>query len=307
MKTKIVTALWLNVEGFPFQGTRDTQKTRYFGSLLSHCKNIDLPIVCYTHEINWDELVHLKEVNNLSNLELKLLELKDMKLHGAIEKVRETNYIEELAGRGPEIMWGKFQCLEQELDGFDMVYWVDAGIQHPVILPWMFNSLYADASFHQGGRAAWADNEISQYNFPKLFNGYMFEKLNILCNGKFFNIVCNDGQGSYRFKEHGISDNDTIGPYPLGGVFGGDVSIVRKYLELFWAVCDKVLKANYYCTDQSVMKMVLDLFGRDSPAFYLAHFDCHYYEHRDFHFKLWDNTQGYCKPFYMVFIDILNS
>ena len=44
MKAKIVTAYWMDVEGYPFQGTRQSLKTRYLGSLISHCKGIDLPI-----------------------------------------------------------------------------------------------------------------------------------------------------------------------------------------------------------------------------------------------------------------------
>jgi hypothetical protein len=45
MKSKIVTAYWMDVEGHPYQGTRQVLKTRYLGSLISHCKGIDLPII----------------------------------------------------------------------------------------------------------------------------------------------------------------------------------------------------------------------------------------------------------------------
>ena len=68
MKAKIVTAYWMDVEGYPFQGTRQSLKTRYLGSLINHCKGIDLPIICYTHSKNKKELLDLKNEYKLDNL-----------------------------------------------------------------------------------------------------------------------------------------------------------------------------------------------------------------------------------------------
>jgi hypothetical protein len=113
MKAKIVTAYWMDVEGYPFQGTRQSLKTRYLGSLISHCKGIDLPIICYTHSKNEKELLDLKNEYKLDNLEIKILELSDMKYHSQISQVRDSNFDNCLEGRGPEIMWGKFQAVEQ--------------------------------------------------------------------------------------------------------------------------------------------------------------------------------------------------
>ena len=73
MKSKIVTAYWMDVEGHPYQGTRQVLKTRYLGSLISHCKGIDLPIICYTHKKNEQELINLKNQYELNNLEIKIL------------------------------------------------------------------------------------------------------------------------------------------------------------------------------------------------------------------------------------------
>jgi len=116
MNTKIVTAYWMGVNGYPFQGSNDSRKTRYLGSLISHCQGIDLPIICYTHYRNLEELYNLKNEHNLNNLQIKLLELYDMKYHKRISEIRDNNFDINLDGRGPEIMWGKFQVLEQELE-----------------------------------------------------------------------------------------------------------------------------------------------------------------------------------------------
>jgi hypothetical protein len=83
-----------------------------------------------------------------------------MKYHSQISQVRDSNFDNCLEGRGPEIMWGKFQAVEQELDGFDRVYWIDCGLQHPGIFPWMYCVPYGDKKFHVNVvRPIWADCE----------------------------------------------------------------------------------------------------------------------------------------------------
>ena len=54
MKSKIVTAYWMDVNGYPFQGSSDVRKPRYLGSLISHCIGSGLPVICYTHNKNYD-------------------------------------------------------------------------------------------------------------------------------------------------------------------------------------------------------------------------------------------------------------
>ena len=92
MTTKIVTAYWMGVNGYPFQGSNDSRKSRYLGSLISHCLGVDLPIICYTHSKNLEELYQLKQEYNLSNLEIKILELTDMRYHKEISKIRDNNF-----------------------------------------------------------------------------------------------------------------------------------------------------------------------------------------------------------------------
>ena len=60
MKTKIVTAYWMDVEGYPYQGVSPIRKIRYQGSLISHCIGSGLPVICYTHSKNYEELNDIK-------------------------------------------------------------------------------------------------------------------------------------------------------------------------------------------------------------------------------------------------------
>jgi len=61
MKSKIVTGYWMDVEGYPFQGTRASRKPRYWGSLISHCRGINLPIICYTQKKKSRRIIKFKK------------------------------------------------------------------------------------------------------------------------------------------------------------------------------------------------------------------------------------------------------
>jgi len=305
MKAKIVTAYWMDVEGYPFQGTRQSLKTRYLGSLISHCKGIDLPIICYTHSKNEKELLDLKNEYKLDNLEIKILELSDMKYHSQISQVRDSNFDNCLEGRGPEIMWGKFQAVEQELDGFDRVYWIDCGLQHPGIFPWMYCVPYGDKKFHVNViRPIWADCEITQYDFTKLFNTNIFEKLNNVCDGKIATLCCTSPQIGYPYVEHGIETIPIQAPYPIGGMIGGDTKQFKKYLQTFWETCEKVLDKNFLCTEEVIMKVAHDINKDIMLPFTFGAYQTN--EHDQYHFELWNETFNKPKPLYMVWHDIIN-
>ena len=305
MKAKIVTAYWMDVEGYPFQGTRQSLKTRYLGSLINHCKGIDLPIICYTHSKNKKELLDLKNEYKLDNLEIKILELSDMKYHSQISQVRDSNFDNCLEGRGPEIMWGKFQAVEQELDGFDRVYWIDCGLQHPGIFPWMYCVPYGDKKYHIGvERPIWADCEITQYDFTKLFNTNIFEKLNNVCDGKIATLCCTSPQIGYPYVEHSIETIPIQAPYPIGGMIGGDTKQFKKYLQTFWETCEKVLDKNFLCTEEVIMKVAHDINKDIMLPFTFGAYQTN--EHDQYHFELWNETFNKPKPLYMVWHDIIN-
>ena len=306
MKTKIVTALWLDVAGYPFQGASSVRKDRYYGSLISHCRGINFPVVCYTHEKNKSEIEKLKLDYNLSNLEIKILELSDMKYHKKIKDVRDKNFDTDLDGRGPEIMWGKFQVLEQELEGFDRVYWVDGGLQHPGIFPWMYCVPYGDKKFHNPNEVpVWNNNQISQYDFTKLFNTELFIKMNEISENKVLNLTATNPQSGYVFKTKGIIDYDIRPYYPIAGMIGGDIKQLKNYINEYWNFCDKIIDKEFLCTEESIMKLVYD---KLKDIVHPLIFDVHQTdEHDQYHFELWDPSWGKPKPLYMVWIDILNS
>jgi len=303
MKTKIVTAYWMDVNGFPFQGSASVRKERYLGSLISHCKNLHLPVICYTHSKSLSEVEKIKNDFNLDNLELKILELSDMKLHGRINEVRGSNEDMRLDGRGPEIMWGKFDVLEKELDGFDFVYWLDVGLQHPGIFPWRYSKKYYTLDQQPASNGWWTEYEV--YDSSKLFDYKIFENLNVICENKISFISSLGPQISYPTSYTNIIDYQLTSPYPVGGMIGGNTNILKKFIEFFWIYANKILDNNFLCTEEVIMKLARDKMDMNEIidfTFELYHSG----DHDTFHFKMWDETLNISKPLYMVWYDILN-
>lgn len=304
MKSKIVTAYWMDCNGYPYQGSLNVRKPRYLGSLIAHCKNIDLPIICYTHERNLQELLDVKNNHQLNNLTIKVLELNEVKLHNEINEVRERRFNTDLDGRGPEIMWGKFDVLERELDGFDNVYWVDCGLQHPGIFPWMYCKQYNTIDEHKNLLSPWWA-EIDSHDFGKLFNTEIFNKLNKACSDKICLLTSSSPQISYPFWEFGMIDYHLSTPYPVGGLIGGNVNILKKFIDLYWNFAKIVLEKNFLCTEETIMKIVYDKMSSDEVLNLL--FSAYASgEHDEYHFKLWDINSNNPKPLYMVWHDIIN-
>lgn len=304
MKTKIVTAYWMDSQGHPFQGANPDRKIRYQGSLISHCIGSGLPVVCYTHSKNYNELNEIKIKYNLNNLELKIMELYDMKYHKEINNIRNNNFNTDLDGRGPEIMWGKFDVMEKELDDFDKVYWVDVGLQHPGIFPWMYSKVYDTPNKDLGIPTNWWAH-LDVFNFSKLIDSEIYTKLNKICENKIM-FVCSYGpQIGYPFLQHGILDKTFESPYPVGGMFGGDVQILKKYINLFWEFTEKILEKNILCTEEVIMKPSYDLINNDEKITLIFNSFASG-EHDDYHYKIWDEEKNPLKPFYMMWHDIKN-
>jgi len=309
MKIKYLTAYWMDVAGYPFQGANSNRKDRYLGSLTSHCKNLGREIICYTHQKNLHELEELKKIHNLNNLTIKILELTDMKLHKGINACREKYFNTDLDGRGPEIMWGKFDVIERELNDTDQIFWIDVGLQHPGIFPWMYCIPYHDKKFHDlsdGSPPYWNHIQQTQYNFGLLFNENLINKIEVITKDKIFVISTNNPQTSYgQWQSNNIIEYDIHhGPYLIAGMFGGNSNKMRQFVDKFWYFANKAIECDFLVTEESIMKVVFDALNKD--IFIPFDFSTHQNGSKiDYHFEIWKDNNDGPKPLYMVWHDIL--
>ena len=300
----------MDVNGIPFLGSGPIRKERYLGSIIAYCQNIDLPIICYTHEKSFNELNNYKTELNLDNLEIKILELSDVKYHDRIQEIVNSDverYSRELDGRGCEIMWGKFDVLERELNDCDRIFWLDAGLQHPGLFTWRHSKVFNKIEDHKDSQKLgswWANLDV--YNFKHFFNTDVFNNLSLKVSDKLCLITSYGPQISYPFNSLGIVDHTFLTPFPVGAMIGGDSIKVKKYITLCWDYISKVLDKNVLCTEESIMKPAFDMMNNDevyTPTF-TSFYCC---EHDDFHFKLWEESWGQPKPFYMAWNELIND
>ena len=304
MRVKIVTAYWMGLSDTKFQGVPNIRKQRYLGSLIASCKNLGLPIICYTRNENLNEVQQIKDEHNLSNLEIKILELSDVKLHNKINEVRERNFNKDLCGRGPEIMWGKFDIVEKELDNCDQVFWLDCGIQHPGIFPWRYSKKYFNLEDHPVVGDWW--NQLDVFNFGKIFNETLFNKIIDITKNKIILLTSTSPQVSYPIELVKHSNNLMSSPYPIGGLIGGDVKIFKKFIDSFWRMAEFSLEKEILCTEEVLMKFAYDDLNVDETINF--NFTSYYINHHDeFHFNMWDINSNHPKPLYMVWHDIINN
>lgn len=310
---KIVTAYWMGVNGYPFQGANDSRKARYLGSLKSHCENLGHEIIVYTHKKSLPELEKLKYDYNLTNLTIKMLELTDMKLHEKINSVRERNFDINLDGRGGEIMLGKFDVLEKELNDCDQIFWIDVGLQNRDIFPWRFSTLYYDKDkFHKhtyvdsSFRIPWLDDPMSEFGFNRIFNEDLINKIIKITKDKILLITSYGRQLNYDvFHEKGVIDYSPATIFPIGGLFGGDVNHMKDFIDNFWIMANKILDYEIQTTEEAIMKLVFD--KMDKNVFLTFLFLTHQWGLSiDFHFDDWKSDSDGPKPLYTVWQDILN-
>lgn len=302
MKTKFVTSYFMDITEFTngkWVGSYASRKPRYLSSLINHCINFpSYQIICYTHQINYEELLKIKNDYNLNNLTLKLKELDEIKYTEKINNVinQVPDYLDRfgLAGRPPQVMWGKFDLMRIEsTDDIDYIYWIDAGLQAIQLFPKRYNPNINDSDI-------WTSLEKAG-NFSLLFNEQLINKLNNIIDLKFFNIMCRTIQSMV----HSFEDYEPVRDYyPIGGFFGGKVNSVLEYCDLFDNAADKHFEKNLLCFEDSVMKQVTDRYP--SEKLYTMYCDTHAngLTEVEFHDEEWNPEKNLPKPIWRIWEEI---
>jgi hypothetical protein len=302
MKTKFVTSYYMDVSQFTnnkWIGSSVYRKPRYLSSLISHCKNFSsYDIVCYTHQINYDELLKIKNDYNLDNFIIKVKELDDIKYTEKINKVVNNvpDYMEKFAlpGRPPQVMWGKFDLIRLECtNDVDNIYWIDAGLQAIQLFPRRYNPYINDSD-------VWTNIEKTG-NFNLLFNESLINKLTNKSYGKFVTLLSTQVQDIYySLEENYVKPNN----YPIAGFFGGERSMVIEYCDYFDSAVDVFIKHNILCFEQTIMKYVTDIFPPEK--LHILSFDTHALglNEKEFHDDEWNPNKNLPKPIWRIWEEI---
>jgi hypothetical protein len=300
MRVKIVTGYWMDILERGYTGAMPARKARYLGSIISHCRGFDYPVVCYTHAKNLQEVLEIKKEYNLTNLEIKVKELSEIKYSKQIRELQDRKTTEELAhlsGRPPEVMWGKFDVMKEEAtEDVDYLYWIDAGFQSNQIFPYRHCPDKDAPDLHT--------HPFKQFNFTLVFNRQMLDTLTQKIGDKFVTLVGTIPQDGYNhFEDY----TPKAGNYPIAGFFGGAKDAVIEYCNLFTEGVNKHIEAGILCFEQAIMKYVTDTI--DPTKLVTYSFDTHQggIDPDTFHYKVWEEGTNLPKPIFRIWEEILEN
>jgi hypothetical protein len=148
--------------------------------------------------------------------------------------------------------------------------------------------------------------KLRDLNRPVSSRAKIFDNLNKMCVEKISLLTSLSPQISYPFYSKNIIDNHVTSPYPVGGLIGGNVTVLKKYIDMYWDFAQIVLDNELICTEEGIMKVVYD--KMESNEIINLTFSAYASgEHDDYHFNMWDINSNNPKPLYMVWHEILNS
>lgn len=254
--TKLVTAFFSFLEGFPYFGQNTTRVERYLHSLASIARTGE-EIVCYLEEEHlefykdfWNSYGKEKgryDIDSFTNITFKYVTLNKFKhskrMHELKSKFLKGD--EDLSDYKMfhEIDWFKLQLLEQELDdNHDYFYWIDCGLSHAGLFPCSASDDPTQAGL---GDFRHYSSNFAMYDFGRIFNPNLFPKVNEFCKDKllgihtglvFWSIIpLQNLLISTKYTPNSTEEYYTgfQEQHSIGGIIGGHKSKINNFLSEF--------------------------------------------------------------------------
>lgn len=255
MKTKIVTSIYSNLFGTEFGG-RPSRGGHYKHSLRALLKMSNADFVCYTSEEEIDDLkLFFYEQNNISEDRLKL-KVFDISNFSLTEKINKIKNIEEtkVSDRCVEIQYCKFLWLLNELNigDYENLFWFDAGLSHSGLFPpkYLNNIGYWEQHY---------DCTLFNEDFLNNLINFTEDKI-VVCAKENLNNYWSGTVPSYYYNNYSMER------HIIGGFFGGLITNINTYCNLFLEYVNKLLDNEpilYY--EENIMSLIycnhVDLFN----------------------------------------------
>jgi len=247
MKTKLVTAFYTDVKGFPYFAHESfARHERYLHSLRT-IANTGLDIVVYCNETQYDLLIEHCSKFELSNVVIKVSNLKDYpKSEKMIDiKTRTNNFLFY-----HEIDWNKFHILSKEYDEtYEYIYWIDIGLSHP--------GLFLDKYNPHQDKCDGMSRTFECYSYLNLFQPTLFQKINSYIGDKLLN--CSNTMFSHNMS---VASKVVGKPYQqrsisVGGILGGHISKMKWFLSEFETLGDHILNNDHIINHEAIISFIV--------------------------------------------------
>lgn len=242
-KTKLVTAFYTDIIGFPFFGHETfSRHERYLHSLRT-IANTNNEIILYCNETQKNLLQDYCNEFGLSNVEIKISNLKDYPKSSRMMEIKtKTN----LFNFYHEVDWNKLYLLEKEYDEtYEYIYWIDCGISHPGLFLDRFNPF--------SNMADGMSKTFENYSYLNLFDDKLIEKLNCWVGENLINICTTMISHDMKYASEVIELQFNSNHNSVGGILGGNVKNLNWYFSEFDRLTDKILSKNSILNHEAIL------------------------------------------------------
>ena len=265
MKTKLVTAFYTDIIGFPFFGHESfARQERYLHSLRT-LNNMNNEIICYCNETQFDLLQKYCEEFNLNNVTIKISNLKD---YPKTERMLEIKKSNEQFNFYHEVDWNKIYLISKEYDeSYDYIYWIDCGLSHRGLFTLKYNP-YSD-------KITGLSRDWENYSFTKIFCPELFPKINNWVGDKLINLANTMFSHNPNEIRKVYKNNNDYKHMSVGGILGGHNSKIKWFIQEFDIISDLCLNENHILNHEG---MITNLEFENPDMFKTFSFDTWYHE-----------------------------
>lgn len=255
-----VTCVYDDLHNTLFSG-RHNRGTHYAFS-LAQINQINTPIYCFTDYTNLYKFFPAILNYGINNLKFINYNLNESPYHERIQQVKQYNkqYIKSSSwnSRCVEIMWGKFDWLIHVIDKIGIekdkyVYWIDAGLSHPGVIPKKYNNLHDKKEYYSSSH---------EYSY-RFFNNKIFNKdfpdflVSQTGKNKLLHFLCTKPQ----HNDHSPLDLPNKKYYKgtaVGGLFGGDIQKLYDWCIQGKKICDQLLDKCCLIKEEDILTYLIN-------------------------------------------------
>ena len=246
MKTKLVTSFYTDISGFPFFGHGAVARHERYLHSLRAISNTGEEIICFCNETQIDMLDEYVKLHNLSNVTLKVSNLKDLPKLGKMIEIKQKT---DRFNMYHEVDWNKFYLLSKEYDeSYDYLYWIDVGLSHPGLFLDKYNP---DIDKSDGMSATYWN-----YSYTNLFKPGLFDKINEFVGDKLLNL----GNKTFFHSVHELNNilekNIDYSSLTVGGIIGGNVNKIKWFIDEFNKHTDTCLSKDVILNHEAIMSTI---------------------------------------------------
>lgn len=279
MKIELVSCFYSKLHNTEFQG-RASRHHHYICSLKS-LQQMNLPVHVFTSQSQTSEL---KSYND--NVKLHVDELSSLPVYQKINSIKK--HVNLVPQRCYEIMYSKTKWLRDIINttNSDYYFWIDVGLSHNGIFP-------------KSMKRTTAVDHCSKYFDFDVFNQQLIPGLIERAQGKIYSICFDQSTRKWNaYIDSKYIDNPPAGQFHMvGGLFGGEKSMMIKFCDEFDSLLDRIIKDGVLPTEEEVYTAVVN---NNKHMFFQDMFNSWYYEGHDL-YESWTANLDKVTPFCNLF------